>query len=173
MAMQPLIKKSIIGLMTFLLIGCGSFFIRSPISGTDKDGRFIAYDNGTVVDTRSGLMWAAEDNGKGVNWLEAKSYCENYLGGGYNDWRMPTQDELAGLYDASKTYGYFCQGFLLFYSCQHVYLTDLIHLTGEWVFASEIRNSEYAFVYAASGHPGWVRPKRAIGGRVLPVRSVK
>ena len=64
-----------------------------------RDGRFIAYDNGTVKDTEKGLMWAAKDNGKDINWKDAKRYCENYRGGGYTDWRMPTLDELAGLYD--------------------------------------------------------------------------
>jgi hypothetical protein len=44
-------------------------------------------------------MWAAKDNGSPISWPEAKKYCENYRGGGYMDWRMPTQDELAGLYD--------------------------------------------------------------------------
>jgi len=69
-----------------------------------KDGRFTAYDDGTVLDTRTGLMWAAKDNGADINWPNAKRYCENYRGGGYTDWRMPTQDELAGLYDSSKSY---------------------------------------------------------------------
>jgi len=31
---------------------------------TVRDGRFIAYDNGTVLDTSTNLMWAAKDNGK-------------------------------------------------------------------------------------------------------------
>jgi hypothetical protein len=68
-----------------------------------RDGRFIAHDDGTVLDTRTNLMWAAKDNGSNINWANAKSYCENYRGGGYTDRRMPTQDELAGLYDAGKT----------------------------------------------------------------------
>jgi len=68
-----------------------------------KDGRFIAYDDGTVLDTRTNLMWADKDNSSDINWQGAKSYCENYRGGGYSDWRMPTQDELAGLYDEGKT----------------------------------------------------------------------
>jgi len=74
-----------------------------PTTGeTARDGRFIAYSNGIVSDTRTNLMWAAKDNGSGINWANAKSYYENYRGGGYTDWRMPTQDELAGLYDAAK-----------------------------------------------------------------------
>jgi hypothetical protein len=32
-----------------------------------RDGRFIAYDNGTVLDTKTNLMWAAKDNGSDIN----------------------------------------------------------------------------------------------------------
>ncbi len=67
-----------------------------------KDGRFTAYDDGTVLDTRTNLMWAAKDNGSDISWQGAKSYCENYRGGGYSDWRMPMQNGLAGLYDTTK-----------------------------------------------------------------------
>ena len=73
-----------------------------------RDGLFIAYDDGTVLDTRTNLMWAAKDNDSNIDWSGAKSYCENYRGGGYTDWRMPTQDELSGLYDAAKTYKSAC-----------------------------------------------------------------
>jgi hypothetical protein len=68
-----------------------------------RDGRFIAYNDGTVLDTITNLMWAAKDNGSNINWADAKNYCEDYRGGGYTDWRMPTQDELAGLYDTGKS----------------------------------------------------------------------
>ncbi len=30
----------------------------STVKETDRDGRFIAYDNATVLDTRTNLMWA-------------------------------------------------------------------------------------------------------------------
>ncbi len=96
------------------------------------DGRFIAYDNGTVLDTRTNLMWAAKDNGSSINWADAKSYCENYRGGGYTDWRMPTQEELAGLYDAGKSQSQEC------YPAIKVHVaTDLIHLTCCCPWASE------------------------------------
>jgi hypothetical protein len=52
----------------------------------------------TYTDPRTGLMWAREDNGREINWEEAKSYCENYSVGGVTGWRMPTQGELAALY---------------------------------------------------------------------------
>ncbi|MBW2608630.1 MAG: DUF1566 domain-containing protein, partial [Deltaproteobacteria bacterium] len=86
---------------------------------------FVAYDNGTVEDTHTGLMWAAKDNGGPITWREAKSYCSNYRGGGYTDWRMPTQRELTGLYDPKVTNTRpptgVCNG-----GC---HITNLIHLT--------------------------------------------
>src|ERR1035437_8847883 len=92
--------KKVIAVLLVLVVYAGFAFAGEKT----RDGRFIAYDNGTVLDTRTNLMWAAKDNGSNINWQGAKGYCENYRGGGYTDWRMPTQDELAGLYDAAKTY---------------------------------------------------------------------
>ncbi|MDZ4163856.1 MAG: DUF1566 domain-containing protein [Smithellaceae bacterium] len=133
-----------------------------------KDGRVIAYDDGTVLDTRTGLMWAAKDNGSNINWANAKSYCENYRGGGYTDWRMPTQDELARLYDRAKTYRSACGS--------DVHLTELILLTCYWVWASETRGSDAAAVNFGSGGGGryWYHPSPITPStRALPVRSGK
>ena len=132
---------------------------------TARDGRFIAYSNGTVSDTRTNLMWAAKDHGSNINWADAKNYCENYRGGGYIDWRMPTQDELAGLYDATKTYKSDC-GY-------NVHLTELIRLTCVWAWASETRGSDAAFFYFNSGIRGWNFQSYANITRALPVRSGK
>ena len=49
-------------------------------------------------------MWASRDSGRDVTWQGAKEYCENYRGGGYTDWRMPTYEELEGLFDTDKSY---------------------------------------------------------------------
>lgn len=40
------------------------------------DGRFIDNRNGTITDAKTNLMWAAKDNGRDINWANAKSYCE-------------------------------------------------------------------------------------------------
>jgi len=74
----------------------------STVSGGEeiaRDGRFIAYANGTVLDTKTNLMWAAKDDGKGLFENAAKDYIAKYRGGGYTDWRMPTMDELKIIYD--------------------------------------------------------------------------
>jgi len=132
---------------------------------TGKDGRFIAYDDGTVLDTTTDLMWAAKDNGSDVNWAKAKSYCENYRGGGYADWRMPHQDELAKLFSTAKNHKSDCG-----YS---VDITGLIHLTCAWVWASEKRGSDAANFDFYSGKQGWSNESVEYYDRALPVRSAK
>jgi hypothetical protein len=152
---------------------------RPSVSGareTGRDGRFIAYDNGTVLDTRTNLMWASKDNGRAVNWSNAKSYCESYRGGGYSDWRMPTQNELAGLYDEGKMQ----QNEAV--PSYPLHLTELIDLTDSSVWASETRENkrpmwdrDFGSPYAAvfSFGRGGSRHESSQNGstnRALPVR---
>jgi hypothetical protein len=120
---KPLGTMLSIMAVTILILTC--ITANSSTAGEkDRDGRFIAYDNGTVLDTKTSLMWAAKDNGSDINWIDANLYCDNYRGGGYTDWRTPTQDELAGLYDMAKTYKSDCG--------VTVHLTELIRLTCSW-----------------------------------------
>ena len=68
-----------------------------PASSTSNvikpDDQYVAYANGIVKDTNTGLEWKAGPD-KDTNWGEARSWVQS-LGG---DWRMPTLDELEGLY---------------------------------------------------------------------------
>jgi len=140
----------------------------STAGETGRDGRFIAYDNGTVQDTRTNLMWAAKDNGSDINWANAKSYCEKYRGGGYTDWRMPTQDELAGLYDAAKSRPVACnRGYNM-----HV-ATELIDITCVAPWASETLGSGAAFFSFLNGQRYWDPQSFDYNNRALPVRSGK
>jgi hypothetical protein len=139
----------------------------SPASGREigRDERFIAYNNGTVLDTRTKLMWAAKDNGSFIDWTNAKSYCKNYRGAGYADWRMPTLDELEALYDRSKSYRAAQTDY-------GVHLTEWIELTDCCVWASDVRGSDVAVFTFNIGGRLWGPPS---GGhfRALPVRSGK
>jgi hypothetical protein len=141
--------------------------LSSQAGEVKRDGRFIAYDDGTVLDTRTNLMWAANDNGSNIDWQGAKSYCANYRGGGYTDWRMPTQDELAGLYDAGKTQRSGCG-----MGDNHV-ATDLIHITCCCPLASDISGSEVAYFYFAPGTRRWTSQSDSSNARALPVRSAR
>jgi uncharacterized caspase-like protein len=133
-----------------------------------RDGRFIAYNDGTVLDTITNLMWAAKDNGSNINWADAKNYCEDYRGGGYTDWRMPTQDELAGLYDTGKSRPMACNT-----SYQIHVATELIDITCAAPWASETRGSEAAYFLFDVGNRYWNRQSKYDYIRSLPVRSGK
>jgi hypothetical protein len=132
-----------------------------------KDGRFIAYDNETVLDTKTKLMWAAKDNGRNINWADAKKYCEKYRGGGYTNWRLPTENELTQLYDGAKPNKTDC-GF-------DVYITKLIRLTCVFAWASDTAGSEAASFYFGEGGGQQYLVKKSLKDsyRVLPVRSGK
>lgn len=135
---------------------------------TARDGRFIAYDNGTVTDTGSGLMWAAKDNGRDINWQGARSFCQNYRGGGYTDWRMPTWNELASLYDGGKSRPAACDTSLPIHAA-----TVLIDITCIAPWTSETSSSIAATFSFGDGGRYRTNQSDDYGGRALPVRYGK
>ena len=115
--------------------------------------RFMNVKEGVVLDSETNLMWASRDNGSVINWYNAKNYCENYRGGGYTDWRLPTLDEMKKLYvsDDYKTF---------------------ISVDAAWT--SETRGYEASgFDFTKRTGWGWSSRSEAIFLRALPVRSVK
>lgn len=67
------------------------------------DGRFLKLSTGIVVDTRMNLMWAQSDNGGKISIEQARAYVDAFRLGNYNDWRIPTIQELETLLDQSGT----------------------------------------------------------------------
>lgn len=137
-----------------------------------REGRFIAYDDGTLLDTKTGLMWAAKDNGHNINWPEAKKYCESFRLGGFTDWRMPTIKELETLYDSSSTgFKTQCSGYPTFVK---TFFNE--RLSCPWLWASDYDGSshaETAFFCFTNGE--WYSQHKFVSRffRVLPVRSSK
>ena len=94
----------------------------------ERDGVYVAYANGIVKDTNKGLEWKVGPD-KDTTWDEAKSWMQslNLDGGG---WRMPTTDELKGLYKkgaGSRN------------------MTPLLKTTGWWVWSGETKGSSGAW----------------------------
>jgi len=135
-------------------------------SEISRDGRFVAYDDGTVLDTKTSLVWAAKDNGSNINWFNAKAYCENYRGGGYTDWRMPTIVELQSLYDGRRLQNADCGG-----APVHV-ATELIKFTCRYAWSSERQGGEFALFFFDRGYSRFY-PQSYDGLRILPVRLGK
>jgi hypothetical protein len=123
--------------------------------------RFVDHGDGTVTDTKTGLMWAAKDNGSLINWQNASSYCQSYRSGGHTDWRMPTLAELASLYEpeAKNKHGY--------------HVNKLIDISAASCWASDTRDYEAARFNFTYGEVYWLRKSFSGPSRVLPVRSGK
>jgi hypothetical protein len=53
-------------------------------------------DGATVLDTKTGLMWAQNANivGRKMKWTEALAWAKGLDIGGHKNWRVPSQDEL-------------------------------------------------------------------------------
>ena len=156
-------------MMVVILIG--TFIMAKYAAAGEKarDDRFIAYDNGTVLDTKTNLMWTAKDNGRDIEWQDAKFYCENYHGGGYKDWRMPTLDELEGLYDERKARPAACS------SSNNIHIaTELIDITCFCLWTSETSpTTDEAAIFDFGPGIRSAFASQMILSRALPVRSAK
>jgi hypothetical protein len=129
---------------------------------------FIDNKNGTVTFKTSGLTWqqcavgqnwtgtTCNGNAKKMNWGEAMKLTSNFAG--YNDWHLPTKDELMTLVECSDDQ-YNQDG-----SCKNYTLTNkptinkmaFPNTTSSvfWASSSFVNLSYYAWgVYFSSGHP--------------------
>ena len=76
--------------------------VRGPAYGINA---FHDNGDGTITDAATGLMWAQDDSGAGLDWKAAlawaqKKNAERYLG--HSDWRLPNVKELPGLVDYTR-----------------------------------------------------------------------
>ena len=87
---------------------------------------------------RGGLMWTVRDNGSDVDWREAKAYCEACRLGGYTDWRLPTIEELQGLYDGNRSTR------ATQWHSQEVHIVAPFELSTTWVWSGMLQGSTFA-----------------------------
>jgi len=121
----------------------------------NRDSIYIAHTNGIVTDTKTGLEWIAGPD-RDTNWNEARLWVQGLTidGGG---WRMPTMDELVGLYEEGEGYRN---------------MTPLLKTTGWGVWSGDTKGSLPAWSFDfidCRGH--WYARDRSDGGRAFAVRS--
>ena len=128
--------------------------------GNAVDNQFATTaDNTVLIDRETGLMWPMQDNGTDISWPAAKDYCENVSLGGYQDWRMPTREELATLYNLEAA------------NSSEYYIHQQVRITAgsQWAIdTSDQRVGRYDFEYA---NKDWGYPMSSVDARVLPVRN--
>ena len=138
------------------------------------DERFTDNGDGTVTDGELGLMWAKTDNLGDINWIQAEKWVKYTfpytLEKIYDNWRLPTLQELQSLLIEEKNY----EGYET--DCgRWVKIIPQIQLTCSWVWTSEtdpkaptarIFNFDNVYHYM-------VRKAHKRGYRALAVRDLK
>lgn len=156
---------------TYLFVFLGFFLVLGAIAA-DAQERFIDNGDGTVTDTKLGLMWAQTDNQADIFWKQAAAWIKrdfpNRIGPNYKDWRLPTVSELKSLYLESPNYsGYRAK-------CGHnVKMVAAIRISCILIWTSDTAlGLPLAFNYYL-GNSFTVDLADNKGCRVLPVRKIK
>lgn len=101
--------RSVLSMMVLsLLLAQPTTAEKTPVAKS-LDARFLDFGDGTILDTKTHLMWMKKDywqiEGEWVNWYTANEFLQkmNFKKfAGYSDWRLPTPEEAVTLYDRRK-----------------------------------------------------------------------
>lgn len=134
--------------------------------------RFTDNGDGTVTDHLLGVMWAKSSNEGDINWKESTQWVRftfpQTIPTAYDNWRLPTIEELKSLYVKDDTYtGYETD-------CgQNVWIVPVIRLTCGWVWSSEKRSITARVYNFNRGYHYTDRMVHKRAYRALPVRDLK
>lgn len=81
---------------------CTVFFVLTFLLASVAQAEWLDNGNGTLVDTRTGLVWQQIDDGTSRTWKNALAYCEDLSLAGKSDWRLPNVRELRSIVDYGK-----------------------------------------------------------------------
>ena len=128
---------------------------------TASENRFsIQADNTILIDNETGLMWPVQDNGSDISWPAGKEYCKKFSLGGFNDWRMPTREELATLYSLEAA------------NSSEYYIHTQVVVTACCQWAIDVDGPKVGSFDFEYGNMDWGYPMSTVDARVLPVRNV-
>lgn len=143
-----------------LLVAMLSLFLYQ-ISSAGENRFSLQPEKNLLLDTETGLMWPLQDNGSDISWSAGKEYCESFSLGGFSDWRMPTQEELASLYDLKAA------------DSSEYYIITTIRISACCQWAIDTRKAKVASFDFEYGNRDWGYPMSTVDARVLPVRKAK
>lgn len=112
-----------------------------------------------VIQEETGLMWAKNDSPTDINLIEAKEYCRNFRAGGFDDWRLPTLDEISGLMSSG----------LLNYKNNGDIMVHRRLWSSDFICNKSSIYSQGSFSIKSMVH--YISPNTKLNLRVLPVRD--
>ena len=143
------------------------FFVSLAFAGE----RFTDNGDGTVTDHQLGVMWAKFDNQGDIDWRGAERWCRwgpPQIIGKYDNWRMPTNEELKSLFVRDKKY----KGYET--TCgQKVKMVPDIQLSCGWVWTSEVKSITARVFNFQRGYHYMELKRHWKAYRALPVRDLQ
>ncbi|TVQ96995.1 MAG: DUF1566 domain-containing protein, partial [Desulfovibrionales bacterium] len=148
-----------------------SYFVRAVMSFENERTIFSDNGDGTVTDTKTGLMWQKCSSGQfydgnanvctgshaTMSWEEALSHAQTLSLAGFTDWRLPNRDELQTLVDDTRNNPAIDQIFAQ-NTVSHWY----------WSSTSSVHNGIYAWLLNfQSGHIAYVAKNNRSHVRVV------
>ncbi len=151
-----------------IIITCMIFSCHTVMAGD----RFTDNGNGTVTDHKLELMWAKADNQGDIDWKQANSWAKYTFGDTnsprYDNWRLPTLEELQSLYVTnSKNKGYITDCGFMVKMVPEIKLSCILLWTSE-----KSTGARVAFNFNI-GSSLTIPAYDVTGCRGLPVRSLK
>ena len=122
-------------------------------------------DGAVYTDPATQLMWSAKDNHEIITWDEAVQYAKNFKGGGFSDWRLPTIQELRGLYNISKT--------ITLQTGKKIHVIDQVKLTSHRLWTSDSKDKKAQYFDFEKGSPSSNDRTDPYSMRVLVVRKAE
>lgn len=123
-----------------------TFFVLCTRENTNYGvNNFAGNGDGTITDNATGLMWAQDDSGAGLNWEQALVWVEqknaaNYLG--YSDWRLPNAKELQSIVDYTR-------------SPDTIGSAAIDPLFNATAITNEAGETDYSFYWSSTTHVNW------------------
>ena len=143
-------------------------FLFTPFNYVHAQERFVDNADGTITDTMLNLMWAKTDNQGNINWRQAQKWAKYTfpytLPNNYDNWRLPTIDELKTLYDKNNKSETDCG--------QQVKINSAFELTCGWLWTSEMQSISARLFNFHRGYSYTDRISKHKAYRALPVRNL-
>jgi len=115
-------------------------------------------------DAETGLIWTGRDSGESLTQSEAARLCERLELEGMNNWRLPTIDELEGIYDPENISGE--------WAGKPIHTIEGIELTTFYVWSSSLKGEDRAWAFNFNFGERMAAPtERSTNSRSLCVRD--